>query len=88
MTGDAGGTIEGSYNYTFDLESSDILNSDWIGDEIGNWQTLSPPATLDNENNQLDGFISSSATFDSEISLAITYSSFFDPVTGLSLIHI
>ena len=61
---------------------SDILNSDWIGDEIGNWQTLSPPATVDNENNQLDGFISSSATFDSEISLAITYSSFFDPVTG------
>ena len=82
LTGDTGGTIDGIYNYTFDLESSDILNSDWIGDEIGNWQTLSPPATVDNENNPLDGFISSSATFDNEISLAITYSSFFDPVTG------
>ena len=82
LTGDTGGTIDGIYNYTFDLESSDILNSDWIGDEIGNWQTLSPPATVDNENNAQDGFISSSATFDNEISLAITYSSFFDPVTG------
>ena len=82
MTGETGGTIDGIYNYTFDLESSDILNSDWIGDEIGNWQTLSPPATVDNENNAQDGFISSSATFDNEISLAITYSSFFDPVTG------
>ncbi|NDB78876.1 gliding motility protein, partial [archaeon] len=82
LTGDTGGTIEGIYNYTFDLASSDILNSDWIGDEIGNWQTLSPPASVDNENNPQDGFISSSVTFDNEISLAITYSSFFDPATG------
>ena len=84
LTGDTGGTIEGIYNYTFDLESSDVLNSDWVGDEIGNWQTLSPPATVDNENNPQDGFISSSATFDNEISLAITYSSFFvdgNPIT-------
>ena len=55
LTGETGGTIDGIYNYTFDLESSDVLNSDWIGDEIGNWQTLSPPATVDNENNPLDG---------------------------------
>ncbi|MAW67853.1 MAG: gliding motility protein, partial [Flavobacteriales bacterium] len=82
LTGETGGNIDGIYNYTFGLESSDIFNSDWIGDEIGNWQTFAPPATIDNENNQQDGYISSSTTFDSEISLAISYSSFFDPVTG------
>ena len=55
LTGETGGNIDGIYNYTFGLESSDIFNSDWIGDEIGNWQTFAPPATIDNENNQQDG---------------------------------
>ena len=82
LTGETGGTIEGIYNYTFGLDSSDIINSNWVGDEIGNWQTFAPPATIDSELNQQDGFISSSTSFDSEISLAISYSSFFDPATG------
>mgnify|MGYP005722107601 FL=1 len=82
LTGETGGTIDGIYNYTFGLDSSDIINSNWVGDEIGNWQTFAPPATIDSELNQQDGFISSSTSFDSEISLAISYSSFFDPATG------
>ena len=50
LTGDTGGTIDGIYNYTFGLESSDITQANWIGDENGNWQTVSPPATINGEN--------------------------------------
>ena len=76
LTDPVGGNIEGLYNYTFDFSNSDAQNLNWIGDEIGNWETSAPASYTDSENIEQDGYISFSTTFDNEISLAITYSSF------------
>ncbi|MED5354286.1 MAG: gliding motility protein, partial [Bacteroidota bacterium] len=85
LTGDTGGSIEGLYNYTFGLESSDVSSANWIGDDIGNWETFSPTPYLDSDNIEQDGYISSSITFDSEISLAISYDCITDINTGLPI---
>ena len=83
LTGDTGGSIENLYSYTFGLESSDDVTANWIGDSAGNWETFSPTPYLDSDNIQQDGYISSSITFDTEISLEIGYSCITDINTGL-----
>jgi len=85
LTGDTGGSIEGLYNYTFGGEGSDIATAMWLGDTIGNWETYCPTPYLDSDNIQQDGYISTSITFDSEISLVFSYSCITDINTGLPI---
>ena len=75
---------DGIYDYTFGLNSSDPSVAEWIGDNLGNWQTSSPPSYFDSDSNPQDGFISSSTSFNNEISLAISHSGVINSTTVTS----
>ena len=85
LTGETGNSIEDLYNYTFGSESSDESTGMWLGDNIGNWETFSPIPYIDSDNIEQDGYMSVSMTFDSEISLEISYSCITDINTGLPI---
>ena len=84
LSNPAGGNINGIYDYTFGLNSSDSTTAEWIGDNLGNWQTSSPPYYFDSDSNPQDGFISSSTSFNNEISLAISHSGVINSTTVTS----